>query len=260
MVFAHEIKMLSEKFGFDYQEALNLIKNLKGEAWVGDPDAPKINEICNGFIGANIHFNYTVTLPNGETSSGSIENNNIVGNCFENILCARLSALLPKWKAGSNSSEPPDFWNDQWPWELKVFSRKHGAGFDIGKITGYISKLSKEGGVSENILKVKYLVFEYAETECGCYVIENFWMLNIWDLCCGYGGKKPINIGGGKGINIRPATKNQWTDEKTKEKRTPSYFLDMIEQLILSSWYKVSEEEKEKNLKSIKEQRMKLNI
>ncbi len=252
--------MLSEKYGFDYNKALSIIKNSKGEAWAGDPDTPKIYESCKAFIGAEIKFNYTVSLPNGESSNGSIKNNNIVGNCFEDILNARLSGLLPKWKAGSNSSEPPDFWNNEWPWELKVFSSKHGPGFDIGKITGYISKLSKEGGVSENILKVKYLVFEYTETKSGSYIIESFWMLNIWDLCCGYGGKKPLNIGGGKGINIRPATKNQWTDEKTKEKRTPGYFLDMIERLIWSSWYKVSKEEKEKNFKLIKEQRLKLNI
>jgi hypothetical protein len=85
--------------------------------------------------------------------------------------------------------------------------------------------------------------------------ITDFWMLSVYDICCGYGGGKPINIGGQNGVNIRPATKNQWTDEKSKEKRNPTNFLDRIEKLIQSKWYKVDESEKQLTLESIQTQR-----
>ena len=116
-----------------------------------------------------------------------------------------------------------------------------------------------EGGVEKKLFKTDYLVFEYGIENEKC-VLKKFWMLKVWDLCCGYGGAKPINIGGNDGKNIRPGTKNQWVSNNTKEKRNPTNFLDRIEKLIQSKWYKVDDEKKNNNLKSIQKQRSYLNI
>lgn len=90
-------------------------------------------------------------------------------------------------------------------------------------------------------------------------------MLSVCDLCCGHEARKcvdpkPINIGGQSGVNIRPAGKTQWDNKKHEEKRNPSNFLDRIENLIQSKWYKVDESEKQQKLESIRKQRISLMI
>ena len=222
-----------------------------------DPKAQEIENLCKSVIGAKITLCFTMTLPNGENHSGEIDNCNIIGNCMENILYPVINNSIPTFKKGP-SGQKPDFTNSEsetkhHEYELKCFNKKSGAGFDIGSITGYIKDISMKGGVQKK-LNVKYLIFEY-ENDYGVIKISNFWMLSIYDICCGYGGKKPINIGGQSGVNIRPATKKQWTCIKSRVKRNPKNFLDRIEELIQSKWYKVDDSEKQNKLYSIREQR-----
>jgi hypothetical protein len=222
-----------------------------------DPDTQQIKAICQSMIGSKIHFGFTITLPTGETQSGKINNCNIIGDCLENILFPIIKKQVSTFEEGPSQASP-DFYNrKEWEWELKAFHTS--AGFDIGSITGYIDKLSKKDGIEKKLFKTKYLVFEY-DIDDNNIILKNFWMLSVWDLCCGYGGKKPINVGGGKGVNIRPGTKNQWSGEKTKEKRNATNFLDRIEILIQSKWYTVEDIKKKQNLLSIKTQRTALNI
>ena len=222
-----------------------------------DPDTQKINIICQSILGCKINTGFTLTLLNGEHHSGEIDNCNIIGNCMEDILYPFISKRIPTFEKGP-PGQKPDFRNLEsetisYDYELKCFNKERGPGFDIGSITGFLGDISKPNGVQEK-LSVKYLIFEYDMGNTG-FTITEFWMLSVYDICCGYGGGKPINIGGQKGVNIRPATKNQWTDEKSKEKRNPTNFLDRIEKLIQSKWYKVDESEKQLTLESIQTQR-----
>ena len=52
--------------------------------------------------------------------------------------------------------------------------------------------------ITDLLKEIKRHGFEYGIENEKC-VLKKFWMLKVWDLCCGYGGAKPINIGGGKG-------------------------------------------------------------
>lgn len=223
-----------------------------------DPDSTIIKRICQSIIGSIIQFGFTITLPTGVIHEGKLANCNIIGDCLENILFPIIKKQVSTFEEGP-PQKSPDFYNrGEWEWELKGFGG-NGPGFDIGSITGYIDALSLEGGVAKKLFKTTYLVFEYG-IDGNNIILKKFWMLRVWDLCCGYGGAKPINIGGGKGQNIRPGTKNQWTDEKNKQKRNATNFLDRIESLIQSGWYNEKDVKKEQNLSSIKRQRTILGI
>lgn len=212
----------------------------------------EIRIICESLIGYTTTISFTMISPTGERHQGIINNCNIVGNCLEDIVLPIIQKKVNTFKEGKKQVSP-DFYNNECRYELKTFRRT--AGFDIGSITGVITALSLEGGITKKIFNTIYLVFEYDIDDDNNIILKKFWMLRIWDLCCGYGGAKPINTGGGKGVNIRPATKNQWTDKKSKDKRNPTNFLDRIESLIQSKWYKVDPSERKQNLESIKTQR-----
>tara|TARA_B100001063_G_C16740318_1_gene544396 strand:+ start:323 stop:1015 length:693 start_codon:yes stop_codon:yes gene_type:complete len=228
-----------------------------------DPKTPEIKKICESLIGCEIKIGFTITLQNGEYHSEEINNCNIIGNCMENILYPFIRKHIPTFEKGP-PGQKPDFINVEtetkrrYDYELKCFNKKSGPGFDIGGITGFLKDMSELGGVQKK-LDVKYLIFEYDNTE-ETFKIINFWMLSVCDICCGYGGSKPINIGGQSGVNIRPSTKNQWTNEASKEKRNPTNFLDRIEKLIQSKWYNDDELEKQKKLESIQIQRYDIGI
>tara|TARA_B100001123_G_C15260247_1_gene1006316 strand:- start:701 stop:1387 length:687 start_codon:yes stop_codon:yes gene_type:complete len=225
-----------------------------------DPNEQEIKNICKSLIGSTIKINYELTLPNGENHSGEIINSNIIGNCMENILYPIIRNKIDTFEKGP-PGQKPDFINSKSKtnghcYEMKCF--KKNPGFDIGSITGFLEDISKPDGVQEK-LDVKYLIFEYS-FDRGIVIIKEFWMLSVYEICCGYGGKKPINIGGHKGVYIRPTTKNKWTSINCKDKRNPTNFLDRIEKLIQSKFYKVDEDEKQQKLKSIKTQRDALGI
>lgn len=226
-----------------------------------DPKTPDIKKSCESLIGFTANIGFTGTLNSGENISGEINNCNIIGNCMEDILFPIIEKNIPTFEKGP-PGQKPDFINVgskskfiSYEYELKCFNIESGAGFDIGSITGFLEDISKPAGVQKK-LDVKYLIFEYViDKKTKGFTITKFWMLSVYDICCGYGGQKPINIGGQKGVNIRPATKNQWTDEKNRDKRNPTNFLDRIEELIKSKWYNVDELEKQQKLESIQTQR-----
>uniref|UniRef100_A0A6C0C2M3 Restriction endonuclease n=1 Tax=viral metagenome TaxID=1070528 RepID=A0A6C0C2M3_9ZZZZ len=224
-----------------------------------DPKTSEIKKICKSLVGCKIKISFKITLLNGTNHSGEIDNCNIIGNCMEDILYPFISERIPTFEKGP-PGQKPDFINLEsetisYDYELKCFNKERSPGFDIGSITGFLGDISKPNGVQKK-LSVKYLIFEYdIDKEKKGFTISDFWMLSVYNICCGYGGEKPINIGGQKGVNIRPATKNQWTDEKSKEKRNPTNFLDRIEKLIQSKWYKVHDSEKQLKLESIQTQR-----
>tara|TARA_B110000208_G_C11775042_1_gene431720 strand:+ start:396 stop:1094 length:699 start_codon:yes stop_codon:yes gene_type:complete len=224
-----------------------------------DPKILDIKKICESLTGFKANIGFTGTLNSGENLSGEINNCNIIGNCMEDILYPIIEKSIPTFEKGP-PGQKPDFINLvskllSYDYELKCFNIESGAGFDIGSITGFLEDISKPAGVQKK-LDVKYLIFEYEiDKKTKGFTITKFWMLSVYDICCGYGGQKPINIGGQKGVNIRPATKNQWTDEKNRDKRNPTNFLDRIEELIKSKWYNVDELEKQQKLESIQTQR-----
>lgn len=221
-----------------------------------DPETPEIKKICESLIGSKIKIGFKITLSNDENQSGDINDCNIIGNCIENILYPFINSSIPTFLKGP-PGQKPDYDNNGWWWELKCF--KKSPGFDIGSITGYIEDISKQNGI-KNKISVKYLIFEYKEKEDGSVEIVNFWNLSVWDLCCGYSGEKPLNCGGQSGVNIRPSGKGLWTSEKSKKDRNATNFLDRIEKLIQSKYYKISEEEKQQKLLSIQTQRKTLEI
>ena len=216
----------------------------------------EIKSVCEKMIGAKIQPFYKSTLRDGEETCGDLLNPNIMGDAMENILWPYLQKAIPTIEEGPKQKSP-DYKIGEEEYELKTFLKSPG--FDIGGITGYITSLSQEGGVKRKLINTKYIIFEY-EIDENFVLILNYWILSVCDICCGYGGQKPINIGGGNGLNIRPATKKQWTSEEENHKRTPSRFLDRIEKLISSDYYKVSPEEKKHKLLSINKQRIELNI
>lgn len=224
-----------------------------------DPKMPEIKTICEEWIGAETTFLSRTTLRNGRILEQEIDNCNIVGNCMQDNIYPYIVERIPTFKKGP-PGQKPDFTNlvsedISYNYEMKCFNKKNGAGFDIGSITGFLEDISKSNGVQKK-LDVKYLIFEYEiNKKTAGFIVTRFWMLSVYDICCGYGGEKPINIGGQKGVNIRPATKKQWTDEKTREKRNPTNFLDRIEELIQSKWYNTDELEKQQKLESIRTQR-----
>ena len=221
-----------------------------------DPDTTNIDKICKSLLGSEITISFGITLQNGKNTSGDINDCNIIGNCLENILLPFINISIPTFLKGP-PGQKPDYHNNGWWWELKCF--KKSPGFDIGSITGYIEDISKQHGI-ENKINVRYLIFEYKEKEGGSVEIVNFWTLSVCDLCCGYSGEKPLNCGGQSGVNIRPSGKGLWTSEKSKKDRNVTNFLDRIEKLIQSKYYKISEDEKQQKLVSIQTQRKTLGI
>ena len=229
-----------------------------------DPNACVIKSSCEECIGAVTTFHSRTTFPNGREEEQEINNSKIIGNVMEDIVYSQIAKRISTLKKGP-PGQKPDFINSvsehmSYDYEMKCFngSKNRSPNFDIGTITGFLGDISKENGVQKK-LDVKYLIFEYKiNKETASFTVTGFWMLSVCDICCGYQPRKiakPIGIGGSAGIDIRPAGKGTWTDEKNREKRNPTNFLDRIEKLIQSEWYKVDELKKQQKLKSIQTQR-----
>ena len=227
-----------------------------------DPNTYEINETCELLTGIKIKVSLTLIFPDSENQSEEMEIDdcNIMGNCMESIVFQYIKKNIHTFKKGP-PGQKPDYINNHSEYELKCFRKTPS--FDIGSITGSLNDISKNNGVHKK-LNTTYLVFEYDAID-GVFEIKKFWMLSVCDLCCGHEARqrvepKPINIGGQSGVNIRPAGKTQWDNKKHEEKRNPSNFLDRIENLIQSKWYKVDESEKQQKLESIRIQRRSLRL
>ena len=183
-----------------------------------DPDKTMIKDICTKMVGAKIKFQYEITLEDGETNKNTLNNCNIIGDCFEDILYSFIRKKVKTFERGPKQSSP-DFWNrnKEYDWELKCF--QNNPNFDISNFTSYLYQLEKENGVYKKMFSTNYLVFQYTIHESYTH-INSFWMLNVWNMV-GYNKKYPITLQNKKGMwyNVRPSNHKEWNDkDKTPQK------------------------------------------
>ena len=189
-----------------------------------DPKTPEIKTICESLIGCKIDIGFTITLKNGETFSGEIDNCNIVGDCMEDILYPVIKNKVPSFEKGPKQASP-DFYNSKiWEWELKCFS--NSPGFDVSNFNSYTSQL--EDNLEKKMYRTQYLIFKYTFKN-GVVTITDFKLCNVWEII-NYKGKHPISLQCKKGIwyNIRPCSFN---DMNVSDK-TPIMFIRKIVEAI----------------------------
>jgi len=185
-----------------------------------DPKTSEIKKICKSLIGCKINIGFTITLQNGETQLGEIDNCNIIGDCMEDILYPFIYKYIPTFEKGPKQGSP-DFYNSKiWGWELKCFG--NNPGFDISNFNSYISQL--EDNLEKKMYRTQYLIFKYNLTE-GIITITDFKLCNIWEII-NYKGKHPVSLQCKKGIwyNIRPCSFNDMNDVY----KTPIMFIKKI--------------------------------
>ncbi len=186
-----------------------------------DPDTSKIMKICKSLIGCKINIGFTITLQNGESHTGEIENCNIVGDCMEDILYPFVHNYIPTFEKGPKQTSP-DFYNrdKEWEWELKCFS--NSPGFDISNYNSYISQLTEN--LEKKMYKTQYLIFKY-NLKSSVIEISDFKLCNVWELI-NYNGKNPISLQCKKGMwyNIRPCSFN----DMNKKDKSPEIFIKHI--------------------------------
>ena len=177
-----------------------------------DPDTDIIEKTCKSLIGCKINIGFTITLNNGETMSGEVDNCNIVGDCMEDILFPFIHKHIDTFEPGPKQSSP-DFYNanKQWEWELKCFS--NAPGFDVSNFNSYISQLTTN--LERKMYKTQYLIFKY-EMKSGIIMITDFKLCKVWEII-NYTGKYPISLQSKKDMwyNIRPCCFNDMVNDKT---------------------------------------------
>ena len=178
----------------------------------------KLNTLCKSFIGEKITLNCTFknrTIP--------IHNSNLVGDLLEDVFYPFYKETCSDFEEGP-PQDSPDFFAEEktFHFEQKAF---HGSpGFDISNFTSFLHQISQPGGLEKKIFRTKYLVYEYGMDE-KCFIIKNFWLLNIWQLPL-YDKTHPISMQIKKKMwyNMRPGAKSSWQDEQ----KTPQKFLDKL--------------------------------
>lgn len=217
-----------------------------------DPDTEQIKTICESFIGAKIQISYNITLKNGDTGNGAIENCNIVGDCMENILYPFLKATIPTMEAGPKQKSP-DYWNRKRNYYYEVKCFMGSPGFDVSNFNSYITQLIEN--LEKKLYKTQYLIFEY-QIEHEVIVITDFKLCNVWDII-NYTGKYPISLQCKKGMwyNIRPCV---FKDMNNKDK-TPLLFIKQVCEAVLKTPNKL-EDDKEKIIDNIYAQFYKLQF
>jgi hypothetical protein len=176
-----------------------------------------INDICKSFIGKKFKF-----FAQFDEEYVELDNCNLVGDALETVVFKAISAKINIMKGPKQS--PPDFWccNKEFAFEQKCFTVQPG--FDIANFESFIAQLCQSYGVLQKLFKTKYLVFEYTIVK-GNAVIDNFTMLNIWDIV-GLSGKNPVTVQNKRNMwyNIRPSSKKDWCNQT----KTPEQFIDAI--------------------------------
>lgn len=134
-----------------------------------------------------------------------VEQNNVVGNILEE--------WLAKWFVSKGfehihnaKQASPDFWldkdnlNDGW---LEVKSFTGSPNFDVGAFRSYINEIIEHPWK----LHAKYLLIKYRMEKGGLVIIEDFWLKNVWEICC-TSGSWALKVQCKRGVitNIRPAT------------------------------------------------------
>lgn len=158
-----------------------------------------------------------------------VEQNNIIGNILEE--------WLGKWmtKEGiahihNEKQSSPDFWlnpeDKDTDW-LEIKSFTGSPNFDIAAFRSFINLVLDK----PQKLHSKYLLIKYS-MQGGTVTIEDFWLKNIWEICCP-SERYPIKsqVKQGVIVNIRPAT---WYSAQTgfQTFRSLEHFLSALEQTI----------------------------
>ena len=194
-----------------------------------DPDKEIIKDICNKMVGAKIKFNYEITLQDEESVKDNLNNCNIIGDCFEDILYSFIKKKVKTFERGPKQNSP-DYWNQnqQYDWELKCFQNRPN--FDISNFTSYLYQLEKKDGVYKKLFSTNYLVFQYTNHE-SYTLIDSFWMLNVWDII-GYDTKYPITLQNKKGVwyNIRPSNHKDWNNKDKTPQKFITHFCKAIQE------------------------------
>lgn len=140
----------------------------------------------------------------------TVEQNNVIGNIIEE--------WLDKWMTNKGISHihnekqaSPDFWlnpddlESDW---LEVKSFTGSPNFDIAAFRSFINLVIEKPWK----LHSKHLLIKY-KNEKGLITIEQFWMKNLWEICCP-SNKWPIKVQYKQNVinNIRPST---WYSDKT---------------------------------------------
>jgi hypothetical protein len=177
-----------------------------------------LETMCKRFIGQKVQL--TATFMN---TSLPIVNPNLVGDLLEDLFYPLYKQACPDFEEGPKQ-ESPDFFAQQKEFQFEQKAFYGSPGFDIANFTSLIHQMAAPGGVGKKLFKTKYLVFQYLPEQDG-FLIQNFWLLNIWDLPT-YDNKYPISMQVKKGMwyNIRPGVPSSWTDQS----KTPRKFLEKL--------------------------------
>lgn len=159
----------------------------------------------------------------------TVKQNNIVGNIIEEWLDNWMTANnIPHMHNPSQSS--PDFWlntdNLESDW-LEVKSFTGSPNFDVAAFRSFINLIIDK----PYKLHSKHLLIKY-KMEDGIVNIEEFWLKNLWEICCP-SKKWPIKVQDKNKVihNIRPAT---WYSDKTEFPvfQSLEHFLAAVEQTV----------------------------
>ncbi len=159
----------------------------------------------------------------------TVEQNNIIGNILEE--------WLAKWMDSkgianihNKKQSSPDFWLDPDNLEsnwLEIKSFTGTPNFDIAAFRSFINLVLEK----PYKLHSKYLLIKY-KMESGIVTIKDFWLKDIWDICCP-SERYPIKAQVKQGVivNIRPAT---WYSPQSERPTFKSleHFLSALEQTI----------------------------
>ncbi|MBO5989137.1 MAG: NgoBV family restriction endonuclease [Paludibacteraceae bacterium] len=155
-------------------------------------------ENAKGSISFNLN-NYQIT----------VEQNNVIGNILEE--------WLDKWMTHkgidhihNEKQASPDFWlntketTSDW---LEVKSFTGSPNFDVAAFRSFINLIIEKPWK----LHSKHLLIKY-KSEKGVVTIENFWLKNLWEICC-TSSVWPIKVQYKNNVivNIRPST---WYSDK----------------------------------------------
>ncbi len=134
----------------------------------------------------------------------TVEQNNVVGNILEE--------WFDKWMTSrgiphvhNNRQESPDFWLNPEDLEsdwLEVKSFTGSPNFDVAAFCSFINLVVEKPWK----LHSKHLLIKY-KMEAGLVTIEDFWLKNLWEICC-TSSRWPLKVQYKNKVivNIRPAT------------------------------------------------------
>ncbi|MGL5874427.1 MAG: NgoBV family restriction endonuclease [Xenococcaceae cyanobacterium] len=148
--------------------------------------------------------------------SVEINNNDAIGDLFQEWLAKWMNSKGIKFRKVSNSQEFPDFIldpesNQKSLLEIKTFDFNNSPSFDVANFEAYCRSLRSQA----YRLNADYLIFAY-ELKNSKFKILNFWIKKIWQIT-GQSDKYPVKCQVKQDViyNIRPVL---WYSERAKFK------------------------------------------